>query len=172
METEELIAEARRLENDYGDNYEVMLHMSELADALEAYEARYESAEHDRLYWRRLFRTMRKRAEQAEAERDAALAAVERVRDLASSLRGRYAENSDAAYFTSQFLAALDGAPEPEWEPCTAEIHSWSKQAFHRNRDIDSYWIRCTLLGKHDEHEDSNTGLTWRSGLPVEGEKP
>lgn len=31
----DLIAEARRLENDYADNYEVMCHMSALADALE-----------------------------------------------------------------------------------------------------------------------------------------
>lgn len=34
-EKRELIAEARRLEGDYGDNYEVMCHMSVLADALE-----------------------------------------------------------------------------------------------------------------------------------------
>lgn len=34
-EKKALIKEARRLENDYGDNYEVMLHMSALADALE-----------------------------------------------------------------------------------------------------------------------------------------
>ena len=53
-----------------------------------------------------------------KAETNAALAAIERVRDLANSLRDRYADNSDAAYFTKQFLAALDGAPEPEgrWE--------------------------------------------------------
>ena len=31
-----LIAEARRLQKNYGDSYEVMLHMSALADALEA----------------------------------------------------------------------------------------------------------------------------------------
>lgn len=36
MNTDGLIAEARRLENDYGDNYEVVTHMSVLADALEA----------------------------------------------------------------------------------------------------------------------------------------
>ena len=51
-----------------------------------------------------------------KAETNAALAAIERVRDLANSLRDRYADNSDAAYFTKQFLAALDGAPEPECE--------------------------------------------------------
>ena len=39
MTNEELVAEARRLENDYGDSYEVMTHMSALADALEASEA-------------------------------------------------------------------------------------------------------------------------------------
>ena len=54
--------------------------------------------------------------EAATRERDAALTAIERVRDLANSLRDRYADNSDAAYFTKQFLAALDGAPEPECE--------------------------------------------------------
>lgn len=39
IDLDDMIAEARRLENDYGDSYEVMLHMSELADALEASEA-------------------------------------------------------------------------------------------------------------------------------------
>lgn len=64
------------------------------------------------------------RIAELEAGRDAATAAIERVRDLASSLRGRYAENSDAAYFTSQFLAALDGAPEPEWEYHLTEVET------------------------------------------------
>ena len=34
--TEDLIAEARRLEGDYSDNHEVVTHMSVLADALDA----------------------------------------------------------------------------------------------------------------------------------------
>ena len=69
--------------------------------------------------WERAFK-MRADLDALEAatrERDAALAAIKRVRDLANSLRGRYADNSDAAYFTKQFLAALDGAPEPEVKP-------------------------------------------------------
>lgn len=45
MTNEELVAEARRLENDYGDSYEVMTHMSALADALEASEARVKELE-------------------------------------------------------------------------------------------------------------------------------
>lgn len=43
-------------------------------------------------------------------------------------------------------------------EPCTAETPSWD----HYSPDlIDSYWIRCTELGPHEKHRDSNTGLTW-----------
>lgn len=45
MTNEELVAETRRLENDYGDSYEVMTHMSALADALEASEARVKELE-------------------------------------------------------------------------------------------------------------------------------
>lgn len=60
------------------------------------------------------------------------------------------------------------GAPEPDNDdPCDAEVYSWDH---FRPEQIDSYWIRCTLPGKHNEHEDSHTGLKWRSGLPVEGE--
>lgn len=51
---------------------------------------------------------------ETRAERDAATAAIERVRAVADSLGGRYADNSDAAYLTNQIRAALDGAPEPE----------------------------------------------------------
>ena len=34
-----MIDEARRLEDDYGDNYEVMSHMSKLADEVTDYDA-------------------------------------------------------------------------------------------------------------------------------------
>lgn len=142
---EDLIEEARRAApGDDATELAVMVHR--LTDALEA----------------------------ATRERDAALEAIDRVR---AAVEKHEHWNDDCGWDvpTIEVLAALDGAPdgapEPELEPCTAEIHSWSKQAFHQNQDIDLYWIRCTLLGKHDEHEDSNTGLTWRSGLPVEGEK-
>jgi hypothetical protein len=44
-------------------------------------------------------------------------------------------------------------------EPCAAETWSWDH--FTPNQ-VDPYWIRCTLWGDHDEHEDENTGLTWK----------
>jgi len=41
---------------------------------------------------------------------------------------------------------------------CAEETHSW----WHFTPEqLDPYWIRCTLLGQHDVHEDENTGLTW-----------
>ncbi len=43
---------------------------------------------------------------------------------------------------------------------CTAETRSWDH---FTPEQVDSYWIRCTLTGSHDEHEDENTGLTWRA---------
>ncbi len=57
-------------------------------------------------------------------------------------------------------LVALRAACAPDPEPCTAETRSWDH---FRPEQIDSYWIRCSLAGEHDEHEDSHTGLTWRS---------
>lgn len=47
---------------------------------------------------------------------------------------------------------------------CEEETHSW----WHFNSDqLDSYWIRCTLIGSHDEHKDENTGLTWKSSSSI-----
>lgn len=43
---------------------------------------------------------------------------------------------------------------------CTAETRSWDH---FTPEQADSYWIRCTLSGPHDEHKDEHTGLTWRS---------
>lgn len=50
--------------------------------------------------------------EEAEAERDAALAAIERVRVVADD----WASDEDAKGLHFDLRAALDGAPEPEWE--------------------------------------------------------
>lgn len=72
--------------------------------------------------------------------------------------------------FDRGYAAALSRAAapeEPDDEPCKAETHSWSH---YQPEQIDSYWIRCTRLGEHDEHEDSHTGLRWRAALPVGGE--
>lgn len=54
--------------------------------------------------------------------------------------------------------AAIEEAEQRATEPCTAEIHSWD---YFRPTQLDSYWIRCTRLGEHEEHEDSNTGAHW-----------
>jgi len=43
--------------------------------------------------------------------------------------------------------------------PCSAEVWSWDH---FTDSQVDPYWIRCTQLGPHDEHEDSNTGLRWK----------
>jgi len=44
---------------------------------------------------------------------------------------------------------------------CPAETWSW----WHfTDQQVDAYWIRCTLTGRHEEHEDENTGLCWRTG--------
>lgn len=49
---------------------------------------------------------------------------------------------------------------DDEDEECAAEIHSWS---VFRPEQIDSYWIRCTLQYPHEDHEDSHTGIKWKS---------
>lgn len=43
--------------------------------------------------------------------------------------------------------------------PCTEEIWSWT---YFTAEQVDPYWIRCTAVGPHDEHEDSNTGAKWK----------
>lgn len=44
-------------------------------------------------------------------------------------------------------------------EPCDAETWSWDH---FRDSQVDPYWIRCKALGPHEEHEDSDAGLTWK----------
>lgn len=48
---------------------------------------------------------------------------------------------------------------------CTAETRSWDH---FTPEQMDSYWIRCTLQGPHDEHKDEHTGLTWVDSLAVD----
>lgn len=59
--------------------------------------------------------------------------------------------------FAERICALLNCEEAPE--PCQAETHSW--QHFTAEQ-VDSYWIRCTLQGPHDEHQDEHTGLAWR----------
>lgn len=54
------------------------------------------------------------RAEKAEAERDTALAAIERVRARLGDILPDWSDSGVIA--VADILAALDGAPEPEWE--------------------------------------------------------
>lgn len=44
--------------------------------------------------------------------------------------------------------------------PCTAEKWSWD---LFRAEQVDPYWMRCHLLGPHDEHENSETGAKWKA---------
>ncbi len=43
---------------------------------------------------------------------------------------------------------------------CDEETLSWDH---FTPEQVDRYWIRCTLLGQHDQHKDEHTGLTWRT---------
>ena len=75
-----------------------------------------------------------------EAERDAALAAIERVRAIADDGVWRDTKTSgDWAWaldhMAHKILAALDGAPEPEWEYRYAEIHDDSEMYTYGPRD-------------------------------------
>lgn len=115
MTDKELIAEARRLENDYGDNYEVMTHMSALADALEATEARIDR-------WMLLVGKCVEERMDAEAERDAALAAIERVKETLSL-------HNPNGRLVKEVLAALDGAPEPEEKLAEVKAQAFEEAA-------------------------------------------
>lgn len=53
------------------------------------------------------------------------------------------------------------GLEDPaDHEPCDAEMHTLDY--FRGHEDIDSYWMRCDLIGPHEEHENSHTGAKWR----------
>lgn len=45
-------------------------------------------------------------------------------------------------------------------EECDEEVWSWN---YFPEEAVDPYWIRCTLVLPHDEHEDEHTGLTWQT---------
>ena len=42
--------------------------------------------------------------------------------------------------------------------PCGAEMWSWD---YFRSEQVDSYRMRCHLIGAHDEHENSENGAKW-----------
>ncbi len=55
-------------------------------------------------------------------------------------------------------LIELRAAAALDPEPCQEETPSWRH---FTHAQVGEYWIRCTLAGPHDEHEDEHTGLTW-----------
>jgi hypothetical protein len=48
-------------------------------------------------------------------------------------------------------------------QECEAETRSWDHFTAEQ---MDSYWMRCTLRGPHDEHEDEHTGFRWTDATP------
>lgn len=55
-------------------------------------------------------------------------------------------------------------------EPCTAQFWSWDY--FRSGGDVDPYWMRCHKLGKHDEHENSETGAHWPNIVTTQPTEP
>ena len=87
------------------------------------------------------------RMREAEAERDAATAAIERVRAIA--------ERHGVKSWTEEIFAALDGAPEPECE------YRWGDRNHHaffdesRHEVFDSHIeAKVALNRESDRHED------------------
>jgi hypothetical protein len=78
--------------------------------------------------------------------------------------RGVVLEREDAERIVNALEPCLATRPfnlvldEDAPDPCDAEVWSW---AIFSTEAVDPYWIRCTRLGPHDRHEDSNTGATW-----------
>lgn len=53
-------------------------------------------------------------------------------------------------------------------ELCTAEVWSWD---VFKPEVVDPYWMHCNRVGVHDEHENSDTGATWRTDQSVGGDE-
>lgn len=75
--------------------------------------------------------------------------------------------------FAERIIQQLDArgfevvGQRPSPTQCTAETYSWD----HFNSEqVDGYWIRCTLSGAHDDHQDEHTGLAWTANAPYEQE--
>lgn len=123
----------------------------------------------------------------SKVERDAALAAVERVRvakhevDSVHQIHGAdclcgYSSarsRSRTEHITEAMLAALDGAPEPEWEwgyrgETLIDVHPRKSRESAEGavKDLTEYWA---LHGKKFEVVRRRKAGPWE---PVEGEKP
>jgi hypothetical protein len=88
-------------------------------------------------------------------------------RDVGSCLCGwaelgkSHAAHQVAMLCEAGLLATL--AIHTDSQNCQAETRSWDH---FTPEQMDSYWIRCTLAGQHDEHEDEHTGLRWTDSTP------
>ena len=114
---------------------------------------------------KRELRQMEIRAEKAETERDAALAAIERVRVVAFG-HGKGAE--DLPVDRDALKAALDGAPEPGdvWEyEVRNEVH-YFRSDYTPDLEQARQWAQTD---PHDFIVRRRKAGPW---LPVEGEKP
>lgn len=121
---------------------------------------------------KRELRQMEIRAEKAEAERDAALAAIERVRAEANA----YAKQPDVmepcGAVAQSILLALDGAPEPE----TPELFPGTNAALDRLtvRKAAPAEAFCIEHGNFHAVELGDPTCEFEDGFgePVDGEQP
>jgi hypothetical protein len=57
-------------------------------------------------------------------------------------------------------FAERERAEEAASEPCREELYSWD---YFRPEQTDPYWMRCGLVGPHEEHDNSDTGAKWKT---------
>lgn len=103
-------------------------------------------------------------AEVRGPQRAEAILIAHQRRDVGSCLCG-WAElgKSHAGHQAAALREAGLLASEQDDTECSAETRSWDHFS---PEQMDSYWIRCTLLGQHEEHEDEHTGLRWTDSTP------
>lgn len=83
------------------------------------------------------------------------------------SVRSYAMQTDELNELRAELIELRAAAPPPA--QCEAETRSWDH---FTPEQMDSYWIRCMLSGPHDEHEDENTGLTWKDQASGEGVAP
>lgn len=87
---------------------------------------------------------------------------VETLRTVRKLLDGGMHPDARAALHASQPVQV----EVTDDEPCSAELWSWD---YFNDQQVDPYWMRCHLVGEHDEHENSETGATWRTPAALGG---
>lgn len=167
MSDKELIAEARQeesIQDKLGDGFS------------EGSEERAFYYEH-----RDRYKRLTDALEVATSERDAALAAVAAIRELLSDEDGQVwsAEGVWGSYRVvdaDAVAAALDGAPEAEWEYCFAEIQDDGE--IYTNGPEEGFQFATAEAARDASIEESDVVMKRVKGvpagpwLPVEGEKP